>query len=256
MARKERSTASLARCFSAATAAMKVPSGSAGARTAAPGTRRSRNPRARRRPAKARAYGGASGAPTRLSEIESDRRGPSSLRHRRAGPGPGGGLVPGSLVLIGGDPGIGKSTLALQLAVALGKRGASGALRLRRGVPAADADARGADRAPGRRGAPLAPSRGGPGCDRGRGGTPSARAPGRGLHPDPGHAFASRRTGQRGAGAGVRAPSPASGQGPLAPRHPHRARDQGWRVAGPRTLEHMVDVVLYLEGDGHTSTVS
>src|SRR5690349_1091511 len=33
----------------------------------------------------------------------------------------GGGLVPGSLVLIGGDPGIGKSTLALQLAAALGR---------------------------------------------------------------------------------------------------------------------------------------
>ncbi len=32
----------------------------------------------------------------------------------------GGGLVPGSLVLIGGDPGIGKSTLVLQAAAALG----------------------------------------------------------------------------------------------------------------------------------------
>src|SRR5262245_25336309 len=31
----------------------------------------------------------------------------------------GGGVVPGSLVLIGGDPGIGKSTLLLQAAVAL-----------------------------------------------------------------------------------------------------------------------------------------
>src|SRR5262249_56968920 len=31
----------------------------------------------------------------------------------------GGGLVPGSLVLIGGDPGIGKSTLVLQAAASL-----------------------------------------------------------------------------------------------------------------------------------------
>ena len=31
----------------------------------------------------------------------------------------GGGLVPGSLVLIGGEPGIGKSTLALQMALKL-----------------------------------------------------------------------------------------------------------------------------------------
>ncbi|NIP74017.1 MAG: DNA repair protein RadA, partial [Gammaproteobacteria bacterium] len=30
----------------------------------------------------------------------------------------GGGLVPGSVVLIGGDPGIGKSTLLLQAAAA------------------------------------------------------------------------------------------------------------------------------------------
>lgn len=35
----------------------------------------------------------------------------------------GGGIVPGSLTLVGGDPGIGKSTLMLQLAEALGKAG-------------------------------------------------------------------------------------------------------------------------------------
>jgi DNA repair protein RadA/Sms len=37
----------------------------------------------------------------------------------------GGGLVPGSIVLLGGDPGIGKSTLALQLAARLARSGAS-----------------------------------------------------------------------------------------------------------------------------------
>jgi DNA repair protein RadA/Sms len=31
----------------------------------------------------------------------------------------GGGIVPGSLILLGGDPGIGKSTLALQMAINL-----------------------------------------------------------------------------------------------------------------------------------------
>ena len=35
----------------------------------------------------------------------------------------GGGLVPGSALLIGGDPGIGKSTLLLQAMAALGRRG-------------------------------------------------------------------------------------------------------------------------------------
>ena len=34
----------------------------------------------------------------------------------------GGGLVPGSLILVGGDPGIGKSTLVLQVALALSSR--------------------------------------------------------------------------------------------------------------------------------------
>jgi len=37
----------------------------------------------------------------------------------------GGGLVPGSIVLFGGDPGIGKSTLLLQLAARLAARGTS-----------------------------------------------------------------------------------------------------------------------------------
>ncbi len=37
----------------------------------------------------------------------------------------GGGLVPGSAVLVGGDPGIGKSTLLLQMAARLGRAGVS-----------------------------------------------------------------------------------------------------------------------------------
>ena len=45
----------------------------------------------------------------------------------------GGGIVPGSAMLLGGDPGIGKSTLLLQVAAELAKRRAQGGLRLRRG---------------------------------------------------------------------------------------------------------------------------
>ncbi len=37
----------------------------------------------------------------------------------------GGGLVPASAILIGGDPGVGKSTLLLQAAAALARRGAA-----------------------------------------------------------------------------------------------------------------------------------
>jgi DNA repair protein RadA/Sms len=43
----------------------------------------------------------------------------------------GGGLAPGSLLLVGGDPGIGKSTLLLQLAMSLARPGGSGAAERR-----------------------------------------------------------------------------------------------------------------------------
>jgi DNA repair protein RadA/Sms len=84
-----------------------------------PGRREATAPRA--------GYGSASAtpAPLRFEEIEG-----SAEDRWRSGIGEldrvlGGGLVPGSLVLIGGDPGIGKSTLALQLAGALGRAGRS-----------------------------------------------------------------------------------------------------------------------------------
>ena len=54
----------------------------------------------------------------------------------------GGGIVPGTLVLIGGDPGIGKSTLLLQVADKLSASGADRALRFRRRVGTADQTAR------------------------------------------------------------------------------------------------------------------
>jgi DNA repair protein RadA/Sms len=68
-------------------------------------------------------YGAPAAAPTRIRDIET-----TGEERRRSRIGEldrvlGGGLVPGSLVLIGGDPGIGKSTLALQLAVSLAGEG-------------------------------------------------------------------------------------------------------------------------------------
>ena len=50
----------------------------------------------------------------------------------------GGGVVPGSLVLIGGEPGIGKSTLLLQAAAHFAREYRSGAVQLGRGVRAPD----------------------------------------------------------------------------------------------------------------------
>ncbi len=59
----------------------------------------------------------------------------------------GGGLVPGSAVLVGGDPGIGKSTLLLQGAAALALTGAPCRLPLGRGSHRSSSHARRAARA-------------------------------------------------------------------------------------------------------------
>lgn len=66
--------------------------------------------------------GAAAAAPVKLDAIETGaedrwRSGITELDRVL-----GGGLVPGSLVLIGGDPGVGKSTLALGLAAALARQ--------------------------------------------------------------------------------------------------------------------------------------
>ncbi|MBQ6253249.1 MAG: DNA repair protein RadA [Bacteroidales bacterium] len=54
-------------------------------------------------------------APRRLSEIDSTNEARVSLHNEEVDRILGGGIVEGSLVLIGGEPGIGKSTLSLQI---------------------------------------------------------------------------------------------------------------------------------------------
>jgi DNA repair protein RadA/Sms len=92
--------------------------------------------------------------PRRLQEIEGDAEERLPLRMEEFSRVLGGGIVPGSIVLVGGDPGIGKSTLMLQVAVemAAGRKVlyVSGeeserqvkmrALRLLRGEDGADGD--------------------------------------------------------------------------------------------------------------------
>ncbi len=55
--------------------------------------------------------------PRRMSEIEGDAEERLALPIQEFARVLGGGIVPGSIVLVGGDPGIGKSTLLLQLAM-------------------------------------------------------------------------------------------------------------------------------------------
>ena len=68
-------------------------------------------------PAKARKSGGlAASRPVRLHEVEADGLDRLALPVQEFSRVLGGGLVPGSLILVGGDPGIGKSTLLLEIA--------------------------------------------------------------------------------------------------------------------------------------------
>ena len=62
--------------------------------------------------------------PQRLSEVTSDGLERVQLPMPEFSRVLGGGIVPGSLVLIGGDPGIGKSTLLLQVAALMARGGA------------------------------------------------------------------------------------------------------------------------------------
>ena len=60
--------------------------------------------------------------PQRLSEIRSDATKRIPLKIDEFSRVLGGGIVPGSIILVGGDPGIGKSTLLLQAALELAEQ--------------------------------------------------------------------------------------------------------------------------------------
>jgi DNA repair protein RadA/Sms len=68
---------------------------------------------------KGRSYTPPQSKPIRLSEIEGENQDRWPLGMAEFARVLGGGMVPGSIVLLGGDPGIGKSTLMLQVAVEL-----------------------------------------------------------------------------------------------------------------------------------------
>ena len=63
-----------------------------------------------------RVPGAAVSRPVRLREVEADGLDRLALPVAEFSRVLGGGLVPGSLILVGGDPGIGKSTLLLEIA--------------------------------------------------------------------------------------------------------------------------------------------
>lgn len=59
------------------------------------------------------------GQPKRLQDVEATEEMRIDMHNGELNRVLGGGLVPGSLVLLGGEPGIGKSTLALQVLLQL-----------------------------------------------------------------------------------------------------------------------------------------
>ena len=62
------------------------------------------------------------GKPQRLQEVVASEEMRLDMHNGELNRVLGGGLVPGSLVLLGGEPGIGKSTLALQVLMQQGER--------------------------------------------------------------------------------------------------------------------------------------
>lgn len=71
---------------------------------------------------KAEGFHSAGSKPQRLHEITAQEEKRLDLHNAELNRVLGGGLVPGSLVLLGGEPGIGKSTLALQVLMQQGER--------------------------------------------------------------------------------------------------------------------------------------
>ena len=164
----------------------------------------------------------------------------------------GGGVVPGSLVLLGGEPGIGKSTLLLQAAAHLARELGPVLYSLGRGVRAPGQVARRAPR------------------DRPRAALPAGRdlprAHPRGDRPKLQPALVivdsiqtvfslevpvGSRQHRPGAGGGHAAA--VRRQGPEHPDLPGRPRHQGRQPRRPKALEHVVDTVLYFEGERHHS---
>ncbi len=163
----------------------------------------------------------------------------------------GGGLVPGSVVLLGGEPGIGKSTLLLQAAAGLTGTARRRPLCHGRGVggsgPAASRPA-GAPRGHGRRADP------GRGRERGRPNLGLAREarPGVLVVDSIQTVTVDELEGPAGSVGQVRESALrlmelAKGDGIAVIVVGHVTKDG--MLAGPKTLEHLVDTVLSLEGE-------
>ena len=144
----------------------------------------------------------------------------------------GGGVVRGSLVLIGGDPGIGKSRCCCRRRGRWREAAAAGPLRVGRGVGGPGQAARRPARPRRRRLCSVAGER--PGGRAGGVDHDQAARAGRGLDPDGVPARARIGAGQRGPGARVRRAPDGAGQGAGHRHLPGRPRHQGRRARRAR----------------------
>ena len=170
----------------------------------------------------------------------------------------GGGLVPGSLVLLGGEPGIGKSTLLLQAAAGL--PGAPAGALASSTRPARSRPARSGC---GRRASACCPGPPARAC----GSSPSTRSGGSSRWPGPSGPGSSSSTRSRPRRSTTSTARPGSvgqvrestlrlmelakGEGIAVILVGHVTKDGS--IAGPKTLEHLVDAVLNLEGERYAA---
>jgi DNA repair protein RadA/Sms len=160
----------------------------------------------------------------------------------------GGGLVPGSVTLIAGEPGIGKSTLLLQMLAGMAAQGRRALL-----VAAEESPAQVGRRAA-RLGLPCSEVLVTADIDLGAVRTQAAAVQPDVLVVDSIQAIRSADGGAPGSvgsvrGAATELAEDAKGGGPAVVLVGHVTKDGS--IAGPRALEHLVDTVLSFEGDRH-----
>ena len=209
----------------AAGTASSRPSSASRRAPSAPGSRATAVDRAPPGPSARRRHGGRPRLPIGIGELDRVL---------------GGGLVPGSVVLLGGEPGIGKSTLLLQAHGRPGRRAGRrrGALYATGEESAAQvrlraAPARAAGRGRPASGCASSPSTRSGGSSTRRGPTPPAVARGR-LRPDRDGRRPRRACRERRAGPRVDAAAHGVRQGGGDRGHPRRPRHQGWLHRRPQ----------------------
>ena len=164
----------------------------------------------------------------------------------------GGGIVPGSLVLLGGEPGIGKSTLLLQAAAHFARDGRAGALRVGRGIRASDQDRAAIGSASATRRCICSPRPASSASSK----KSAALKPALLIVDSVQTVFSLKFQSAPGSIGQVREAATQflfTAKGHNIPTFLVGHVTKDGNLAGPKALEHVVDTVLYFEGERHHS---